>query len=164
MPDPQFTTGGADVSDDCVYRYSLWRTWDPPSGSCLFVMLNPSTANANVNDQTISKCVRYTKAWGFGELLVGNLFAYRARNREAMKRYPCPIGPENDAALLRLVARADDTVAAWGADGGHMGRDAAVLAMLRPLADIQCLHVTRSGKPGHPLYLSEDLRYRPLKI
>jgi hypothetical protein len=81
-----------------------------------------------------------------------------------MQRYLYPVGPENDETLLRLVTRANVTAAAWGADGGRMGRDEAVLAMLRPLVDIQCLHVTRSGKPGHPLYLSKDLRYSPLEL
>ena len=164
MPDLTFTPSGAEISDDCVYRYSLRRTWNPAAGSCLFVMLNPSKADATDDDPTIAKCVRYAKKWGFGELLVGNLFAYRATARTAMKRYPYPVGPENDETLLRLVARASVTVAAWGADGGHMGQDEAVLAMLQPLADVQCLHITKSGKPGHPLYLSEDLRYRPLKF
>ena len=55
MRDLQFPTSGAQISDDCLYRYSLWRTWDQTKGSCLFVMLNPSTANAYQDDPTISK-------------------------------------------------------------------------------------------------------------
>ena len=158
----QFTTGGAEISDDGIYRYSLWRSWNPAAGSCLFVMLNPSTADANADDRTISKCVGYARAWGFGQLLVGNLFAYRATDRAAMKRYPHPVGPRNNETLLRLVAQADLTVAAWGEDGGHMGRDKEVLSMLSPLTAIHCLHVLKCGKPGHPLYLRGSLRYRPL--
>ena len=161
MPDQQITTGGADISDDCVFRYSLWRTWNQGAKSCLFVMLNPSTADANVNDATIGKCIRYTKAWGYGQLLVGNLFAFRATDKRVMMNQTDPVGPQNDATLLRLVAQADVTVAAWGADGGHMGRDRKVLSLLRPLTAVQCLRVNANGTPSHPLHLAEDLCYHP---
>ena len=163
MRDLQFPTSGAQISDDCLYRYSLWRTWDQTKGSCLFVMLNPSTANAYQDDPTISKCIRYAKAWGYGQLLVGNLFAFRATDKTVMMRHVDPIGPENNNALRRLVSRADVTVAVWGSDGGHMSRDEAVLALLRPIATVQCLNINRNGTPSHPLYLAESLRYRPLE-
>ncbi len=102
MPDMQTASSGADISEDGFYRYSLWRTWDLSKPSCLFVMLNPSTADANRNDPTILRCIRYAEAWGFGELLVGNLFAYRATNKAVMKRQTNPVGPQNDETLRHL--------------------------------------------------------------
>ena len=157
----QFASGGAHISEDGVYRYSLHRSWDQRLGTCLFVMLNPSTADANHDDPTIRKCVRYAKAWGFGQLLVGNLFAYRATDKAVMMRQADPVGPQNDATLAALASRADVTVAAWGADGGYLGRDLEVLALLRPLTSIQCLGLNQNGTPPHPLFQSEQLRYRP---
>ena len=133
----------------------------PEAKACLFVMLNPSKADANVNDATIRKCIRYAKAWGFGKLLVGNLFAFRETDKRVMMNQADPVGPQNDATLLRLVAQADVTVAAWGADGGHMDRDRDVLSMLRLSTALQCLRVNANGTPSHPLHLAENLRYQP---
>ena len=161
MADLQFATGGAHISDDGVYRYSLRRTWDRRLGSCLFIMLNPSTADANRDDPTIRKCIRYAKAWGFGQLLVGNLFAFRATDKSAMLCQVSPVGPQNDETLVALASEAAVTIAAWGTDGGHLRRDQEVLRLLRPLTAIQCLGANQNGTPPHPLFQAEGLRYRP---
>ena len=158
MPDLQLTDAGADISADQKYRYSLWRSWDPSAGTCLFLMLNPSTADANNDDPTIAKCIRYAKSWGYGTLLVGNLFAFRAADKQVMKRQTDPVGPRNDESLLRLIQRANITIAAWGTDGGHLGRARAVLDILEPFGEIHCLRRNMNGTPGHPLYLPEHLR------
>ena len=73
-----YVPAGAVFSDDMVYRYRLWRTWDPDLPTCLFIMLNPSTADHEQNDPTIRRCLDFAKQWGYGQLLVGNLFALRA--------------------------------------------------------------------------------------
>lgn len=140
------------------YRYELWRRWaDGPH--VLFIMLNPSTADATNDDATIRKCVAYAKRWGFGALCVGNLFAFRATDPKDMKAAADPIGPENDATLARLASEAGVIVAAWGAHGTHMSRDKAVMKML---PTINALHVTKDGSPGHPLYLKGDATPFPL--
>lgn len=140
------------------YRYELWRRWaDGPH--VLFIMLNPSTADATNDDATIRKCVAYAKRWGFGALCVGNLFAFRATDPKDMKAAADPIGPENDATLARLASEAGVIVAAWGAHGTHMSRDKAVMKML---PTINALHVTKDGSPGHPLYLKGDSTPFPL--
>lgn len=161
MKDPQFAIDGAQI--DGYYRYSLWRTWDRSRGSCLFVMLNPSKADAHHNDPTIEKCIGYAKNWGYGQLLVGNLFAFRATDKYVMMRQVDPVGPQNDGALRELASRADLTVVAWGTDGGHLGRDQEVLRLLRPLTAIQCLSFNRNGTPTHPLMLARDLPYQPFE-
>lgn len=134
------------------YRYELWRRW-AEGPQVLFVMLNPSTADDKHDDATIRKCISYAKRWGFGGVGVVNLFAFRATDPRVMKAARDPIGSENDATIRRLAQEAGLIVAAWGAHGTHMGRAAAVLEML-PRA--HCLHRTKDGAPGHPLYLPGD--------
>ena len=140
------------------YRYELWRRWSE-GPHVLFIMLNPSTADATKDDATIRKCVAYAKRWGFGALCVGNLFAFRATDPRDMRAATDPIGPENDATLQRLASEAGVIVAAWGAHGTHLGRDKAVSKML---PTINALHVTKDGLPGHPLYLKNDAKPFPL--
>ncbi len=139
----------ATISDCRCYRYALGRRWaDGPA--VLFVMLNPSTADASRDDPTIRRCIGFARAWGFGSLLVGNLFAYRATAPDEMRAAADPIGPDNDEWLSRLIGRSGLVVAAWGAHGGHLGRDRAVRALRREWVH---LGLTKGGHPRHPLYV-----------
>ena len=122
----------------------------------MFIMLNPSTADANRDDPTIIKCIQFARNWDYGELMVGNLFAWRSPKPEDLLSVSDPVGPHNDAALLELAQRASRIVAAWGNRGELYGRSQTVRQMLsRPL---YALHITGSGQPGHPLYLPESAK------
>lgn len=151
------------------YRY-LWElVWDPAAAPCAFIGLNPSTADERGPDPTVRRCLGYARDWGYGRLVMLNAFAYRETDRLAMKRVAAPVAdpgdPQaNDRTLRRVVSRVlaagGVVVAAWGIEGGHLGRS----ARLRALLDGQPLHVltlTAGGEPGHPLYLRRDLRARP---
>lgn len=138
------------------YRYALWRQWE--KGPALtWVMLNPSTADGLQDDATIRKCVGFSRLFGYSGIVVWNLFAYRATDPRVMVRAhelgEDIIGPKNDA-LFRSPACV--VVVAWGAGGGFLGRDRAVLEMLRPhmLRSIYRLGPpTKGGHPRHPLYV-----------
>ena len=147
-------TRGATISDGGEYRYKLSRIWHPPTPPALFVMLNPSTADANQDDPTIRRCIDFAKSWGYGGLLVGNLFAFRATDPKEMRLAPDPVGPSNDAALAELHQQAGITIAAWGVNGVHLGRAAQVLGGLP--GTVHCLGETKDGHPRHPLYLRKD--------
>lgn len=148
---------GAVISDCGLYRYSLWREW-AAGDSVAFIGLNPSTADATLDDPTIRRCIAFAKSWGFGRLVMVNLFAFRATDPKEMMRADDPVGPDNDAALLRECAQARVTVAAWGAGGTHLGRDRVVRRMLAPM---HYLRLTKQGHPGHPLYLPGSLTPQP---
>lgn len=135
------------------YRYELWRRW-AEGPHVLFIMLNPSTADATVNDPTIRKCISYAKAWGYGALCVANLFAWRATDPKDMKAAHDPIGPENNITLHRLMSPASKIIAAWGKHGRHLDRDQRVMAMIPSL---HCLARNVDGTPCHPLYLPGSL-------
>jgi hypothetical protein len=148
---------GADISPCGRYRYTLWCAWG--AGAWVnFCCLNPSRADAKVNDPSFTRMVNFAKAWGYDGLIVTNLFAFRATNPLDMKAAADPVGPLNDSALLSAHLTAKRTVAAWGAHGTYRGRDAQVRAML---PDLQYLRLTKDGHPGHPLYLPAGLRPQP---
>lgn len=148
----------ADVSDCGAYRYALGRKLEGGEGRVVFVMLNPSTADGEQDDPTIRRCIGFAKAWGFGELVVCNLFAFRATRPADLRKAADAIGPDNDVALAHWTQRARLVVCAWGVHGEHLGRDAAVLAALRARSDVHALGFTSAGHPRHPLYMPADAR------
>ena len=145
----------AVISECGLYRYRLDRVWDTEKAQVLFVMLNPSTADATVDDRTICRCMEFARAWGYGGLVVGNLFAFRATNPQQLKNVDDPVGPENDATLSLLRDSSNLTICAWGIHGSYLRRDHAVYALLTAGGSppIHCLGTTNGGHPKHPLYL-----------
>jgi hypothetical protein len=161
---PSGLDSGAVISDCGVYRYRLWRYWDQDRPRCNFLMLNPSTANEVDNDPTVSKCIRYARSWGYGGIIVSNLFALRSTDPAALGSYPDPVGPEDDDQILLAAWSCSIVVAAWGAHPGIEGR---VRDVRRLLADtgisLHCLTLTKGGHPGHPLFLRGGLRPVPME-
>ena len=96
------------------YRYTLERDWGGVFGTVLFVMMNPSCADLDCDDATVSKCIRYVRRWGFDRLLVGNTFAYPATDQKRLLEVEDPVGPENDQHLLAMATLADQVVFAYG--------------------------------------------------
>jgi hypothetical protein len=148
------------VNENCIrqatfspcseYRYVLRRTWNHRLPAVLFVALNPSTADGVADDPTIRRCIGFARKWGFGKLIVANLFALRSTDPSALKFADDPIGPRNDWWLRRLSKDAELTIAAWGMHGVLHDRANCVLPMLR---SVHHLGRTRDGHPRHLLYL-----------
>ena len=148
-----FETSDAVLSTCERYRYQLTRQWDAQLSTVVFVMLNPSTADASSNDPTIRRCISFARSWGFGGLKVVNLFAWRATKPAELKTVADPVGPDNDRYLLEAFAQAPATVVAWGANA-PAARVQEVGSLLRAAAiEIQCLGATQAGHPRHPLYV-----------
>jgi hypothetical protein len=153
----------AVISTCGKFRYLLTREWGTGGEVATFVMLNPSTADAEKDDPTIRKCVAFSRLWGCGKLQVVNLFAFRATNPKDMMNAEDPVGPENSRYVKQAVGGAGGpVVCAWGVHGRHLDQD---LAMLRWLAEAGveplALAVTKGGHPKHPLYVPSDAPLRP---
>jgi hypothetical protein len=144
------------------YRYELKRSWtmDVEKRYCLFVMLNPSTADATVDDPTIRRCIAFAKAWGYDALTVGNLYALRATDPAELWTVADPVGPENDERLAILASYARVIVAAWGANA-RIERVSQVLPILERFGRVHALKTTKHGQPCHPLYLPGGLKPSP---
>ena len=150
-----FINKTANFSSCHKYRYSLSRIWDKKKKFVLFIGLNPSTADEDMDDPTIRRCSGYAQNWGYGGFMMVNLFAYRTTFPSNLKKVKCPIGIENDKYILKLSKKADITVAAWGDNGNLYNRDKQVLSLVPNLV---CLKINKSGQPAHPLYLKKDLK------
>lgn len=172
-----FGTSSAVLSDDGVYRYRLDRTWDPRLGRVLWVMLNPSTADATEDDPTIRKCKGFANRWGYGAITVVNLFAFRATDPQNLCKAAWPISEpdhrngrtvrplveRNDYEIVRAARECDLRVMAWGANRHpcYPDRDRAVAAIIRDtpwigpggpqlVDELHCLGTTADGHPRHP--------------
>ncbi|WP_420863940.1 DUF1643 domain-containing protein [Algirhabdus cladophorae] len=145
----------AQYSDCERYRYFLTRVWDADGPRALFIMLNPSTATEQQNDPTVERCERRARALGFGAFCVTNIFAWRDTDPKNMRAAQDPVGPENDATLLRFCDWANTIIVAWGTHGAHLNRGPTVLELLgttgRPLYH---LGLSKAGHPKHPLYIA----------
>lgn len=151
-------TASATFSPCKRYRYTLTRRWGPKP-ALTFVMLNPSTADAEQLDPTVNRCLGYARREGAGGLLVLNIMAYRATDPRKLQQADDPVGPRNHETLRGQLAAAQKVVAAWGAHSATKF-DGAVesIRIVREVAAgrLYCLKRTTSGAPGHPLYLRKD--------
>ena len=150
-----FINKTASFSSCRTYRYSLSRIWDKQKKFVLFIGLNPSTADEEVDDPTIRRCSGYAQKWGYGGFIMVNLFAYRTTLPSNLKKVKYPIGKNNDKYIVKLSKKADITVAAWGNNGNLYRRNKQVLSLI---PNLMCLKVNKSGQPAHPLYLKKDLK------
>jgi hypothetical protein len=174
-PDGQLAGDRSEHS--APFRYSLLRIWDPGLPSVLFIGMNPSTADARTNDPTIRRCLWFAAGWGYGSLVMCNLFAYRATDPAAMAswwlRGQDIVGPEHDLLLAHLARESGDIVVAWGSISQHprvfrpavRARVDAVAQLLNVHGSgprsIVCLGTTADRQPRHPLYLAGDAERRP---
>ncbi len=144
----------AVISECGRYRYLLRRTWDHSKPRALFIMLNPSTADAEVDDATIRSCIRLSTAWGYGSFEVINLFGLRATDPDELEGATDPIGPKNADVGDAAINRCDIVICAWG---GHPMADRRARDMVawvrgwKPAA--YCVGTTKHGAPKHPLYI-----------
>lgn len=139
------------------YRYRLERIWDAEKEKVAFIMLNPSTADAEQDDPTIRRCIAFAKAWGYGGLVVGNLFALRSKDPKALYDHADPIGPDNNRHLSAIAGSCELIVAAWGTHGAYKGRGRVVADMLDD-CNLSALKMTADGHPGHPLYIAANVQ------
>lgn len=145
----QAQRGTAVLSPCGRYRYRLTRPAAESGSRVLFVMLNPSTADAVENDLTITKCTGFARRWGHGALEVVNLYAFRSTDPTALLSTPDVVGEGNDAHIVAAARRAGRIVAAWG-DHGAGVRGEYVARLLAEHGDVWCLGTTKGGHPKHP--------------
>lgn len=142
----------ATMSECGAYRYSLERELSGLGRNpVVFVMLNPSTADANADDPTIRRCCGFAKRWGHDRIVVVNLYALRSTDPRALRTHPNPIGTHNDDAIYAAALRGP-VVCAWGVHGEKDRVNAVRLLLAVAKAKPLCLGLTKSGAPRHPLY------------
>lgn len=155
---------GASISPCGQFRWWLKRVWDAQKPQVLYVMLNPSTADSELDDATIRKCIGFASRLGFGGFQVANLCPYRARNPKDMFRWitqhPIILEKEYQAMniLLRMARDLDmPAILAWGSKARNPLLSSRKEAMLQRLKHLQMRTYTLrrlpDGTPAHPLML-----------
>lgn len=172
-----------------TWRYVLRRdTGNSPAGrppsvlmshsSVAFIGLNPSTADERINDPTVRRCIGYARDWGYDEMVMLNIFAFRSTDPKALYQVPDPIGPLNDEHLIREARHADLVVCAWGVRGAFVPPPSAyppnmLMLALCPRGELvrrlldrvgvepYALGLTKGGHPKHTLYLPKNLKPTP---
>ena len=143
---------GAEFSKCGKYRYKLWRIWDESKPMMMYIMMNPSTADASEDDHTITRCIGFANSWGYGGFYVGNLFAYRSTDPKELKKVTDPIGNFNYNHLFEMSLKSDIIVCAWGNKQGSPPEK------IRNLGELYYLSINNDGTPGHPLFLKSELK------
>ena len=169
VPGPIRVQASAVISADELYRYELRRVWDAAKPLLCFTLLNPSTADGSVDDQTVRKCIGFARLLGFGGIVIVNLFAWRTSSPAVLSKlvqneqhHASIIGPENRMHLLGAMRAAELVIAGWGVHGTLNGRG-RVVAQLAANAGIRlsAIGTTQDGFPRHPLYMPYDSRPTP---
>lgn len=141
-----------------MYRYALGEVWNADLPMVMFLMMNPSVASIAHADPTLIKSGKFARAWGYGGQLVGNVHAYRVTNSKLLADSRDPVGPGNDAALLKKADRAEVVVLAYGLPPKPLRpRARAVTKLLGERSRLKVLRLTVDGTPRHPLYLPSHL-------
>ncbi len=147
-----------------TYRYSLTREWDASKPRVCWIMLNPSTADAEQDDPTIRRCIGFAERWQCGSIEVVNLFPLRATDPGALKTFDFETAISdglgvNDVHILSAAHHAKKVICAWGNHGALHNRGLAVKQLLQIYGIRACaLRVSKAGHPAHPLYLPYSLQ------
>ena len=145
-----------------VYRYVLGRYWDTSKPRLLYVMLNPSIADADIDDPTIRVCIGRAHMMGYGSIRVVNLFAFRATSPIELydhvraRNLDYIIGPENDEYIYRELEDTETgaVLCAWGGHGTLVDRGRTVRDMIHSIGWKPLVIGLTSGRdpqPVHPL-------------
>ena len=150
---------------DGDYRYHLTRRWGPKIDTVVWVMLNPSTADADVDDPTIRRCISFSAELGADSLRVVNLYAYRATDPKHLLAVEDPVGPMNNTVIREtlLAARAmrSPVIGAWGVNARADRVSEFVTIADECRVPLHFLGITKSGMPRHPLYVLGSTRPTP---
>lgn len=146
-------------------RFTLSREWHPGERVC-FIGLNPSTADAVVDDPTVKRWMHFAEAWGYGGFVAVNLYPFRTSSPKECQQWSDfeRNGPdwyardaicENIEIVAKEAKKASLVVACWGANPWDEFLIAEVLERIclyeEPHKDIYCFGVTSGGQPIHPM-------------
>jgi hypothetical protein len=155
---------GAVLSPCGLYRYLLWRIARLDGPRALFIGINPSDADANIDDPTVLRFGWFATnaARCTGGFEVGNLYPYRTPYPSRLRyEHAEKIEGPSEALdyLFDAMERCTVLVACWGANADH--RDAHRVRIVTEAAaklgkTLHCLGMTKAGAPKHPLYLKGD--------
>jgi len=149
---------GAILSKSGKYRYQLWRIWNPDKPLCLFIGLNPSTADSFDDDPTVKRLIYFAKKYGYGGFYIGNLYALRTSKPSVLFKSKKKIGKYNDEHLLEMYIKTKHIIIMWGSKKGIEKRVEAFFHMFKSTFLFYCFGHCKDGNPTHPLFLPKNTK------
>jgi len=155
----QVGVGMSAIISECgLFRYRLERDIQPALHVVAYFGINPSTADADLDDATVRKWRGFSQRNDFARFIVGNVFAFRATNVARLASADDPIGPGNMAALCGIIRDADVLVPCWGSRAKlppslHMQLGRVQSLILSSGKPVRIFGLTKTGDPMHPLML-----------
>lgn len=166
-----FQDRAAQFSNDGTCRFTLSHWWkESPQRLAAWLMLNPSTADADRDDPTTRRVTHFSKAWGYDGWVIVNCFPFVSSQPDVMWARVADGRAETGAAMLlnlmhvtKVARSADLRVVAFGNGlASHSeqldacleafrGRDAVSRMAGMQAAELVCLGTTLGGWPLHPL-------------
>ena len=149
--------GDAEFSDH--EHRQLMRRWlgdSFPTRYILFIGMNPSTADATVNDPTCAREWSFAQREGYSAMAKGNVGDYRATDpKMLLAPGVVAVSDANLPSLRKAAAGADRVVLCHGKLNKALapaGR-ALVDTLRADGIELWCFGVNADGSPKHPLYL-----------
>ena len=139
----------AKFSIDKKHRYELSRHWDLSKSDILFIMLNPSIANEDIDDPTIKRLISFTREFKYGGFFVANLYTYITPYSKTLDT-SIGLTKLNLKTIKNLVNKVDEVIYAWG----NSIKEPQELKNL--VKNPKCFGKNLNGTPKHPLYLSSN--------
>lgn len=161
----------AEISGCGNYRTRLDRWWGP--GRVGWMLCNPSIATAEIDDSTVRKCTGFSSRWGFGGFTIINPWDWRSTDPRALLTVQEPCSQRNEEVVLAVAGDVELLIVGWGCEATVRrmklrGFDAMdLLRKIRrahPLLPIECLGLSKTGNPYHPLMLAYSTPRRPFEV
>lgn len=120
--------------------------------------VNPSTADALVDDNTVKRWIGFSQLFGASRFIVGNAFGYRSKDVSVLATVNDPVGPDNDQHLKTIIQDADILVPCWGSRHKiprrlHQRLDDTLRMIQASGKSVMTFGLTASGDPRHPQFL-----------
>lgn len=136
----------AIFTDNRKYRLMLRRIWDNRKPTAACIGLNPSTANEDDDDTTITNLCKLLDTMGYGSLVMLNLFSLVSTKPAALRSHPNP-NKGNDEAI-DYWTRGADVIFCWGSFTVAQYRAKQII---KKFPNGLCFGKTAKGEPMHPL-------------
>jgi hypothetical protein len=161
--------GSAVLSDCGTWRYRLERDLGRDGPTVMIAGVNPSTADAQIDDQTIRKDMGFGARLGWGRLIKANKFAFRATDVRELRSAADPVGPENDTHLEQIMRDADLHIVAWGPLSKLPDRLRTRWRKVTAIAErvgcpLYCFGTAKDGHPRHTLMLAYETALVPWEL
>ena len=138
-------------------RYRLWRIWEQEKPLLLYVLLNPSHADAQTDDRTVAKLIQFSKNWGYGGFYLGNIHSYITPDPKRLMHHLIPNETLNISHLKEMARKSEKVVLGWG----NAGKLPEWLKQM--INQPYCFGTNQNGSPKHPLYISYKTTLNPFE-